>query len=142
MGLLSGKHFIPVFIWDFYQVNIAVYTCIHMGLASGKHCSLYQYSCGTSIGFCVFRGDFYVGFCFQKGCFVGFCVFRRAVLWYFVFSEGMFCSIFEPPNLQPQHVENPVSPAGVLQLQRWGQCVSYSIIPRLCVGAVLKLCMI
>ena len=85
-----------------------------MGLASGKHCSLYQYSCGTSIGFCVFRGDFYVGFCFQKGCsvgflcfqkgcFVGFCifrrdvlldfVFRRDVLLDFVFSEGLFCGI-------------------------------------------------
>ena len=69
-------------------------------------------------------------------------VFRRDVLWDFVFTEGMFCSIFEPPHLQPQHVENPVSPAGVLQLQRWGQCVSYSIIPCLLIGALLKLCMI
>ena len=106
-------------MWDFYWI-----LCFQKGSVG------FCFQKGCSVGFCVFRRD------------VGFCVFRRDVLWDFVFSEGMFCSIFEPPHLQPQHVEDPLSPPGVLQLQRWGQCVSYSIIACSLLGALLKLCMI
>ena len=74
-----------------------------MGLLSGKHCNLYQYSCilldfvfsegtfcwilcfqkGCSFEFCVFRRDVLSDFCFQKGCSVGLCVYRRDVLFDF-----------------------------------------------------------